>query len=126
MASSVMGRPEEERMHQLAIRAAPEAIKKLEDHLANSKSRVVAIEQHNCDWRDGRKNTAERFLWIKARDVSELQADSSEESAAVSPSPLRFVHDNSPFLTLLFSVSPSNKSKEATVPITTTQTSNSH
>lgn len=88
MASSVMGRPEEERMHQLAIRAAPEAIIKLDEHLAKTKSRVVAIERHNCDWRDGRKSIKERFLWIKARDVSELHADSSEESATVSPSPL--------------------------------------
>lgn len=71
MASSVMNRPEEGRIHGLAKRAAPSAIKNLDEHLANPKGRVVAIERHNCDWRDGRKHDIERFLWIKAKYVSQ-------------------------------------------------------
>lgn len=71
MASSVMDRPEEGRIHDLAKRAASGAIEKLNEHLANPKRRVVAIERHNCDWRDGRKHDRERFLWIKAKSVSQ-------------------------------------------------------
>jgi hypothetical protein len=72
MASSVMGRPEEARMHPLAKNAAPLAISNLEGHLAKPHRRVVAIERHDLDWRDGRKHFYDRFLWIKARDVSSL------------------------------------------------------
>ena len=71
MASSVMDRPEEGRIHDLAKCAAPGAILNMNEHLANPKGRVVAIERHNCDWRDGRKHDTERFLWIKAKVVSQ-------------------------------------------------------
>ena len=69
MASSVMDRPEEGRIHDLAKRAAPGAIKKLEEHLAKANCCVVAVERHDCDWRDGRKHDRDRFLWIKAHHV---------------------------------------------------------
>jgi hypothetical protein len=72
MASSVMDRPEEGRMHLLAVRAAPDIVVGLTEHLAKPKARMVAVERHNCDWREGSKRIEERFLWIKARDVSEL------------------------------------------------------
>ncbi|KAM0709890.1 hypothetical protein Q7P35_003933 [Cladosporium inversicolor] len=67
MASSVMARPEEARIHSLAVRAAPDAIKNLYEHLAKPQNMVVAIERHNCDWRDGRKHVREHFLWVKAK-----------------------------------------------------------
>jgi hypothetical protein len=71
MTSSVMNRPEENLMHHVARRAAPDAVAKLEEHLAKPENRLVAIERHNCDWRDGVKPTDERFLWLKANEVSE-------------------------------------------------------
>jgi hypothetical protein len=72
MASSVMDRPEEDRMHHVARRAAPDAVAKLEEHLAKPENMIVAIERHNCDWRDGSKPTEARFLWLKANEVSEF------------------------------------------------------
>ena len=88
MASSVMDRPEEGRIHELAKRAAPGAIEKLNEHLANPKSRVVAIERHDCDWRDGRKHDRERFLWIKAKLVSERSHYFTETACCHLPSAL--------------------------------------
>jgi GTPase SAR1 family protein len=72
MTSSVMNRPEEDRMHDVARRAAPNIVTKLEEHLAKSENMLVAIERHNCDWRDGVKPTEDRFLWLKASEVSEF------------------------------------------------------
>jgi hypothetical protein len=72
MTSSVMHRPEEDRMHQVARRAAPNVVAKLEEHLAKPENMLVAIERHNCDWRDGVKPTEDRFLWLKASEVSEF------------------------------------------------------
>lgn len=71
MDARVMGRPEEERMHQIAKDVAQYAIAELEQHMAKEKSIAVAIELHNVNWREGFKLTHERFLWIKAREVSE-------------------------------------------------------
>lgn len=86
MASSVMDRPEEGRIHDLAKRAAPGAIENLNEHLANPKSRVIAIERHDCDWRDGRKHDRDRFLWIKGRYVSQCVTNSLKPLAAPLPS----------------------------------------
>lgn len=88
MALSVMDRPEEGRIHDLAKRAAPNAIEKLDEHLADPRSRVVAIERHNCDWRDGRKHDRDRFLWVKAKHVSQWCHFFNEVLAALLPSPL--------------------------------------
>lgn len=70
MASSVMGRPDEGYMHRLAVGSAAKAVTELTRFCSKPKNKVVAIERHDCDWRDGRKAVEERFLWIKARDVS--------------------------------------------------------
>lgn len=70
MASSVMDRPDDVQMRRLVKRIANEAIKGLEDHMANPRSKVVAVERHDRDWRDGQFETRQRFLWFKARDVS--------------------------------------------------------
>lgn len=66
-----MGRPEEERVHQIAKDVAPEVVENLQEHLAKEKAIMVAVELHDVDWRDGARLTGERFLWIKARGVSE-------------------------------------------------------
>lgn len=65
-----MSRPEGFGMHQAAKRAAPEALPDLESHLSKPKRKVVAVEKHDADWRDTSLNVDDRFLWIKARDVS--------------------------------------------------------
>jgi hypothetical protein len=85
-----MDRPEEGRIHDLAKRAAPNAIEKLNKHLADPKSRVIAIERHNCDWRDGRKHDRDRFLWVKAKHVSQWCHFFTE--TACCPTPVSFVH----------------------------------
>lgn len=83
-----MDRPDEGRMHQLAVRAAPKAIVGLEGHIAKPKSRVVAVERHDYDWRDGRWQTEERFLWLKARDASILSPVFSPRASPLPPSAL--------------------------------------
>lgn len=91
MDSTVMNRPEEVRIHGLAVRAAPDAIKDLNEHLAKPQNVVVAIERHNSDWRDGRKQDREHFLWVKAKNVSQGShrlTTSLKLLAAPLPSPL--------------------------------------
>lgn len=75
-------------MHHLAVRAAPKAIVGLEEHIAKPKSRVVAVERHDYSWRDGRVQTEERFLWLKARDVSILSPILSLKASPLLPSAL--------------------------------------
>jgi hypothetical protein len=70
MASSVMGRPGEGRMHHVAAAHSRKAITEHDKFFSKSKSSLAAIERHDCDWRDGRTPVEDRFLWIKARDVS--------------------------------------------------------
>jgi hypothetical protein len=70
MASSVMGRPDEGHMHRVAAGSAPRAIADYERFVSKAKTRLAAVERHNCDWRDGSKPVEERFLWVKVRDVS--------------------------------------------------------
>lgn len=70
MASSVMDRPDEGSIHNLVVRNAHKAVDNLDEHIVREDTRVVAVERHDCDWRDGCKRTEERFLWLKARDVS--------------------------------------------------------
>lgn len=70
MASSVMDRPDEGRMHRVAVGSAHKAITEYTQFFSRPKNRLAAVERHDCDWRDGRKDIEERFLWIKARDVS--------------------------------------------------------
>lgn len=67
-----MGRPDDGRMHELAKRASTKGITDLNDHLADRKSVVVAVERHDYDWRDGRIKLEDRFLWIRATEVSLL------------------------------------------------------
>ena len=86
-----MARPEEARIHGIAVRAAPDAIKDLYEHLAKPQSMVVAIERHNSDWRDGRKHDREHFLWVKAKYVS--QGSHYFTETACCPTPVSFVHD---------------------------------
>ena len=90
MDSSVMGRPEEGRIHRLAVNAAPDAISGLWQHLMNPQNRIVAIERHDCDWRVGRKYDHERFLWIKAREVSRSHRHFTDTCCC--PTSVRFVH----------------------------------
>jgi hypothetical protein len=70
MASSVMDRPDEGRMHRVAVSCARRAITHFDQFFSKPKNRLAAVERHDCDWRDGLKSLEERFLWIKARDVS--------------------------------------------------------
>jgi hypothetical protein len=70
MASSVMGRPDEGHMHRVAASSARRAITDYDRFVSKPKSRLAAVERHDCDWRDGLKAIEARFLWIKARDVS--------------------------------------------------------
>jgi len=70
MASSVMGRPNEGIMHRVAVGVSRKAISEYEKFFSKSKNRLVAVERHDSDWRDGLKVVEEHFLWIKARDVS--------------------------------------------------------
>lgn len=70
MASGVMDRPDEAQMRRLVKNISGEAIPGLENHLANPKSKVVAVERHDIDWRDGLVESRKRFLWYKAREVS--------------------------------------------------------
>lgn len=65
-----MGRPDEAQMRRMVKNLAGEAIRGLEDHMANPLSKVVAVERHDRDWRDGQFQTRYRFLWFKAREVS--------------------------------------------------------
>ncbi|KAM0720547.1 hypothetical protein Q7P37_004683 [Cladosporium fusiforme] len=68
MASSVMDRPDEAQMRRMVKNTAGQAIEGLEKHLSNPKSKVVAVERHDRDWRDGQWETRKRFLWFKARE----------------------------------------------------------
>jgi hypothetical protein len=70
MASSVMGRPDEGRMHRVAAGFSRRAITQPDQFFSRPKNRLVAVERHDSDWRDGLKSVEEHFLWIKARDVS--------------------------------------------------------
>jgi len=70
MASSVMGRPDEGRIRHVAVGTAPQAVTEFTKFFSKSKNRLAVVERHDCDWRDGRTEIEERFLWIKARDVS--------------------------------------------------------
>lgn len=65
-----MDRPDEAQMRRMVKNLAGEAIRGLEDHMANPLSKVVAVERHDRDWRDGQFQTRYRFLWFKAREVS--------------------------------------------------------
>lgn len=57
-------------MHHVAISVSRRAITDYDKFFSKSKSRLAAVERHNCDWRDGLVPVEARFLWIKARDVS--------------------------------------------------------
>lgn len=70
MASSVMGRPDEGRMHHVAAASSRKAITEHDRFFSKSKSSLAAIERHDCDWHDGRTPVQDRFLWIKAHNVS--------------------------------------------------------
>lgn len=71
MTSFVMGRPEEERMHAIAMQCAPLAVENFAEYMAKRKKIVVAVELHNVNWRSGVEMTQQRFLWLKANGVSE-------------------------------------------------------
>lgn len=73
MASTVMARPDEGRMHRLALHVASSAMTGFHEHMAKTDHKVVAVERHDCDWRDGCKMTEERFLWFKARDKTPVR-----------------------------------------------------
>jgi hypothetical protein len=107
-----MDRPEEGRIHDLAKRAAPGAIESLNEHLAKPKSRIVAIERHNCDWRDGRKHDRDRFLWIKAKHVSQ-QCHTFTETACC-PTPVSFVYALAADTRIRNTLSPTSKTAIAT------------
>jgi hypothetical protein len=70
MASTVMGRPDEGRMHRVAVINSRRAINGYDQFFSKPKNRLAAVERHDSDWRDGLKPVEEHFLWIKARDVS--------------------------------------------------------
>lgn len=69
-----MGRPDEGRMHRVAVGTAPKAVTEYIKFFSNPKNRLAVVERHDVDWRDGRTEIEERFLWIKARNVSRFRS----------------------------------------------------